>query len=108
MTRPNTTFEQPQWPLRADPQGARFYANVDNRIARRYANGRQKEVPVVVPTAFFTMMREVFKVDPTEEVLLYLVPDEQYYVFGMAWGEKATNVADLWYYTANGLPHDLK
>lgn len=108
MTRPNTTFEKPEWPLIADPVGARFYANVDNRVARHYSNGRIKDVPVVVPTDLFTFMREVLKIDPVEDVQLYLVPDDKFYVLGMTWGEKDTNVTDLWAYTATSLPAVFK
>lgn len=105
---PNTTFEKPEWSLLPDEKGARFYANVDNRIVRHYTNGRTKNCPAVIPTALFTLMREVLKIQPEEDVTLYLIPDGAYFVFGMLWGEKDGNVADLWFYTAKTLPHFLR
>lgn len=105
---PNTLFEKPEYELIPDEAGPRFYANVDNRIHRQYGSGAVKERPVVVPTALFTLMRETLKIAPEDEVTLYLVPDEDYYVFGMAWGDNDNNVADLWFYTGKTLPPFLK
>lgn len=107
MARPNTTFEKPEFALIPDRR-ARDYANVNNVVARIRANGRETEHPTVIPTELFTLMLEVFKVDPSERVTLYVVDDGDYAVFGMAWGEDDNNVADLWAYTSGSLPSYLR
>ena len=107
MPRPNTTFDTPQFALIPDTR-ARDYANVSNAVARIRGADRTSEHPTVIPTELFTLMREVFKVDPSERVTLYVADDGDYHVFGMAWGENDNNVADLWAYTGATLPNHLR
>jgi hypothetical protein len=107
MSHPDTTFPNPEWPLLPDYE-TRFYANVDNRVERHYPNGRVKHVPIQVPTAMFTFLKDVLHVDPSEEVTMYVVQDGKYYIFGLAWGSADTNVADLWFYSPASLPAIFK
>ena len=105
MHPPNTTYATPEMSLVPDTH-ARPYANVDNQVVRylHQNSDEARTVPVVVPTALFTLMRHGLKVAPEDEVTLYLVPDGEYFVFGMSWGTDDLNVADLWYYTEATLP----
>ena len=101
MPRPAVAFDTPRFELLPDPAGIRAYANVDNRVAVT-GRGREKRVSVIVPTALFTIMKDVYKIDRGETVDLYITRDGDYYVFGMLWGEES--YADLWCYTDTNLP----
>ena len=109
--RLSTTFDSPQFPLLPDAQGARHYANVDNRVDYMlgYPVGQSFPRPVAVPTGLFTLMKQVFKIEPHEQVTMYLheyQPDR--FVFGIDWGDGDHDFADLWTYTWETLPGMFK
>jgi hypothetical protein len=106
-SRPHTTFDTPQFDLIPDTH-VRQYANVDNRLLVCAQDLTERLVPIVVPTMLFTLMRNVFKIDPVDMVRMYLATDEAHYAFGIAWGDRDTDVADLWAYTRNALPPFLR
>ncbi len=107
MARPSTTFDKPQFNLTRD-SCARMYANVSNELAVLSEHKGTRHVAVVVPTMLFTFMREVFNVPVTDEVTLYLAPQDEYFVFGIAWGTGDDNICDLWSYTGTNLPNFLR
>lgn len=99
-----TVFPQPQWKLISDPLGARCYANVDNRLEVATEAGTY-HVPIVVPTGLFTLMRDVFKIDPQDTVNLALdeVTDgeDTKYVLSLMVHDR---LYDLWAYSYAGVP----
>lgn len=106
MHRPPTTFDTPQMRLVPDARGYRQYANVDNRV-QFLPHGRDvpKLIPTEVPTGLFTLMRDVFKVEPQDDVVMYIheyAPAQ--YVFGIQWGDGEYDLADLWTYSESSLP----
>lgn len=101
MPAPPVLFDSP-FPLLPDSAGARFYANVDNRL--EVATARDAwTIPVAVPTELFTFMREVAKVPPEETVTLGLdeTEDGEHYVFSMLAGD---NLYDLWHWSRRSIP----
>lgn len=110
LTNVDTTFQTPQFPLLPDPIGPRRYANVDNRLEVSTRDA-QYLVALAVPTGLFTLMRDVLRIVPDNEVLLAVDqvtvrPDEDdRFVFSLMSGN---DLWDLWSYTAAGLPKWLK
>jgi hypothetical protein len=105
MSRPQTTFDSPQFNLLPDNQ-IRDYANVNNHLEfLRSEHSAPVYLPTVVPTALFILMKDVFKIPLDADVMLYMHRDGEYYVFGIGWtlGEDF-QIADLWLYGATGLP----
>lgn len=103
MTRPATVYDTPQYQLLPDAQGARFYANVDNRLEVTM-RGKSFMVAVAVPTELFTYMREVARVGPRSSVLLAIDQvgaEGDFFLYSMMCGDK---LHDLWVYTAAGFP----
>ena len=85
-----------------------MYANVDNRIVvfSDEQDEKHTQIPVVVPTELFTLMKDVLKIDTAAEANLFLDIDRAYATFGL-------NVDDgdefmLWFYTAATLPAFLQ
>ena len=106
MSRPQTTFDQPQFSLIPDDT-ERQYANVSNRLEfMKRENGPVHYKTVVVPAHLFTIMKDIFKVPRDDDVELYLQRDGEFFVFGMIWGEN--DAADLWLYTFKELPGMFK
>jgi hypothetical protein len=99
--RPTTTFDTPQCTLLPDTH-ARHYANVVNLLQWVDYQGNGKEYTVVVPTWLFPFMRDVLKLDPSEQVFMYIAQQGKYFVFGLAYGEQ--EYIDLWAYTVQTLP----
>lgn len=98
-------FDKPFSPLLPDPEGARMYGNVSNRLEVN-AFGRSRLMPVAVPTELFTYMREVAKVPVETEVSLVIDeddsdPDNTWYVFSLVVGAE---FHDLWAYSQASLP----
>jgi hypothetical protein len=100
-------FDSPQWSLVPDLTGARFYANVDNRL--EITNGRTSfHVALAVPTQLFTYMLNI-GVKQEDTVQLALDWIEGYPVFSMV--ISGENLHDLWVFPRNGEPdwiYDLK
>lgn len=99
---PPTLFRRPEWLLLPDPEGPRLYANVDNRLEIVDAKGRAHEVALAVPTAFFTLARDVLKITREEHVTLAIEPIYKSYVFSAL--TDTDRLFDLWSYTPSKLP----
>lgn len=64
-------------------------------------------VAAVVNSTLFTLMREVFKIDPSAECSLSLDQVGDHYVFSLyasAVGDRGEHLYDLWSYTPKTLP----
>lgn len=106
-----TVFPVPQFPLKPDEFGVRHYANVCNKM-EVVASGGTYHVALAVPTGLFTVMKEVMKIPPGEEVKLLLIEDsevdavtdeeKQFYVFSLLYGENG--LFDLWQYSPGTVP----
>jgi len=93
-------FNKPQFTLAPDRAGARYYANVDNRM-EVLAGGEQYRVAVAVPTGLFTILRGVFNVPLTEDVHLAIDEVGERFVFSIMYGDE---LRDLWDYSPLSLP----
>lgn len=98
--RPATIYDQPLAGLLPDPEGPRFYGNVDNRLEVNLGHA-QHHVAVAVPTELFTFMLEVAKVPVETRVSLAIDHVGGYYLFSLFTGDA---LYDLWVYTQNSLP----
>jgi hypothetical protein len=98
---PKLVFDRPQWKLVPDTQGARMYANVDNRVEVCVEDDFWFVV-VAVPTGIFTLMRDVFKVHREELIRLSIDQDGERYVFSMTRGDH--DLIDLWDYSEGSIP----
>ncbi len=105
MSRPATAFDSPQFTLIPDTE-SRMFANVSNDLTIEGGKSPEKLYPVVVPTSLFTMMRDIMHVEPDDTAFMYLVKDDDKYVFGLAWG--AEDFTDLWTYSKSALPEFLQ
>ncbi len=104
--RPNTLFHKPEWLLLPDPEGPRPYANVDNRLEVISRDGQTYEVAVAVPTALFTLMRDVLKITREEHVTLSIEFEDRWFLFSAL--TDTDRLFDLWYYTPATLPAWLR
>lgn len=107
----STSFDQPQLSFAPDPKGERLYGNVSNmvQITLTHPVGETRGVAVAVPTGLFTIMKQVFKVEPHHRTEMYLHEYEPgKFVFGIEWGEDDNDFADLWTYTWAALPGVFK
>lgn len=100
--RPVTLFPSPEWPLLPDPEGPRFYANVDNRLEVIAQDGSTHEVALAVPTAWFTLARDVLNVTREESVSLAIEYHTRWFIFSAL--TDTNRLFDLWAYTAGNLP----
>lgn len=104
----STAFDQPQLSFAPDPKGRRNYGNVDNEVQITTLS-ETFGVIVAVPTGLFTIMKQVFKVEPHQAAKMYLHEYEpNKFVFGIDWGEDENDFADLWTYTWAALPGVFK
>ena len=101
MARPPTALDSAQFALIPDTY-ERSYGNVSNLLVFEDADGNAREYPVVIPTALFTIMRQILKVEPTDEAFLYINQQDEWYVFGIVWS--IHEFTDLWLYSEASLP----
>lgn len=97
-----TIFDSPQANLQPDTLGRRLYANVDNAVDCDIG-GTPFFVFIAVPTELFTILREVGKLDPNEDVTLALDREDERIIFS-AFSESSETLLDLWYYSDASLP----
>lgn len=98
------TFDKPQFALLPDSQGARYYANVDNRMEILAGNANYY-VAVAVPTGLFTLMKDVFKIPQSAgTVKLSIDQVQERYVFSLFYEGYADMLVDLWDYSRLSLP----
>lgn len=97
-----TVFDSPQFKLLPDPLGARKYANVSNLMEVSLEDGSLYHCPTAVPTGLFTLMKDVFKVPPEEQVNLSIDQSGARFVFSMMVEERT--LYDLWTYTMTTIP----
>lgn len=101
MARPPTAFDSAQFALIPDTH-ERKYGSCSNVLVFEDERGRVKEYPVIIPTDLFTIMRQILKIEPTDEAFLYINQQDEWYVFGIAWS--VHEFTDLWLYSEASLP----
>jgi hypothetical protein len=103
MTR--TAFDLPQFSIRQDREGLRWYGNVSNLLEVASSDLRVHYVAIEVPTLLFSLMRGVFAVPVDSPAFLAIdeVRDGRWrYVLSLRYG--ADELVDLWRYTAADAP----
>lgn len=100
MTRPVALFDSPLAALVPDPQGARMYGNVDNRMDVNLGV-RHYLVAVAVPTELFTFMLEVARVPVETRVHIAIDAVDGFFVFSLLAGD---SLYDMWVYSEKSLP----
>lgn len=99
-----TIFDNPQATFELDRQGARWYANIDNRLEVSQRERPAFHVPIAVPSVLFTLCLETLKVARDDTVSLSLdevEPDK--FVFSLVYAQD-TKIADLWTLSRKALP----
>lgn len=97
-------FPAPQFPLRPDSFGSRFYANTSNTLSVETQSGVH-HVALAIPTGLFTLMRFLdVSVDETVQLGIALEERDEdvRYVFYMLIGED--RLFDLWEYSSGSVP----
>ena len=101
MDNPAPVFNSPPFRLLPDSAGPRWYANVDNRLEISTDHGSY-HVAVAVPAELFTLMLQVFKIAPEQDVSLAIDQEGERYIFSLMFaGEE---LRDLWSYSRGSLP----
>lgn len=85
-----------------DTEGARPYANVDNRLEVVDRDGHAYEVALAIPTAWFTLARDHLQIGREETVTLSIEWVGQHYLFSAL--TSTDKLIDLWAYTPARLP----
>lgn len=99
-----TIFDTQLAKLDLDIYGARWYANVDNRLEVTQRDRPSFQVPIAVPSVLFTLFAQHLRIARDDKVYLSLDEvDDDKFVFSALYANE-TKLADLWPIPRKALP----